>query len=333
MRIGLLGLGSWGFALAHLLASKGYELICWGKSPQDVAFLKEKRCHHRFQSMKALDTMHFTSDLQEAVHEVDMIVESVTAAGVRPVFEEIKKKKMAKAPIVLTSKGIEQDSELLLSEVLLDVLGPSHKDQIACLTGPSLAEEVMCKMPTSVVCSAYNEEIMPFVRDAFTTEYFRVYTNPDILGVQFGGAMKNIIAIACGVANGLGFGDNTKAALITRGLHEIKRLAQTKKARSDTFNGLAGMGDLAVTCLSHLSRNFRFGQLLGKGLAPDVAKAQIGAAVEGAYTCVSAIQLANDFNLEMPITKAVYRLIYEGLTPLEAVRELMLRTPKEELIL
>lgn len=332
LKIGFLGIGSWGFCLAHLLASKGYETISWSRSPDEVKSLCEKRYHPRFLSAKAFDNMQFTHDMKAAVEGVDLLVESVTAAGVRPVMEQVKKIGIPQCPLVLTSKGIEQDTELLLSEVVVEVLGESVKERITCLTGPSLAEEVMHQMPTSVVSSAYNSDVMNFVRDCFTTPHFRVYSNHDVLGVQFGGAMKNIIAIACGISDGLGFGDNTRAALMTRGLHEIRRLADTKKARPETLNGLSGMGDLAVTCLSSLSRNFRFGSLIGKGMPPDQAKERIGAVVEGAYSCVSAMQLARDFQMQIPITEAVYQVIYEKLPPLEAVKQLMLRAPKEELL-
>lgn len=332
MKIGFLGIGSWGFCLAHLLASKGYEVISWSRSEAEVKHLTEKRYHPRFLSAKAFDNMHFTTDMKKVLDAPDMLVESVTAAGVRPVFEQVKALGVPKCPIVITSKGIEQNTELLLSEVLLDVLGPASQESVTCLSGPSLAEEVIRQMPTSVVSSSYNEAAMNFVRDHFTTPFFRVYSNNDILGVQFGGAMKNIIAIACGISEGLGYGDNTRAALMTRGLHEMRRLVETKKARPETLNGLSGMGDLAVTCSSSLSRNGRYGNLIGKGMPPDQAKERIGAVVEGAYSVVSAMQLARDFNIQIPITQAVYQVIYEKLPPLEAVKQLMVRAPKEELL-
>lgn len=332
MKIGFLGIGSWGFCLAHLLASKGYEVISWSRSQEEVLHLTEKRYHPRFLSAKAFDNMHFTNDMSLVLERPDMIVESVTAAGVRPVFEKVKSYGIPKCPIVLTSKGIEQNTELLLSEVIIDVLGPEAKNLVVCLSGPSLAEEVIRQMPTSVVSAGYNTDRMNFVRDHFTTPHFRVYSNNDVLGVQFGGAMKNIIAIACGISEGLGFGDNTRAALMTRGLHEIRRLADTKKALPETLNGLSGMGDLAVTCLSSLSRNFRYGNLIGKGMPPSQARERIGAVVEGAYSVVSAMQLAGDYHIQIPITEAVHQVIYEKLPPLDAVRQLMVRAPKEELL-
>ncbi|MEI6531646.1 MAG: NAD(P)H-dependent glycerol-3-phosphate dehydrogenase [Chlamydiota bacterium] len=332
MKIGFLGIGSWGFCLAHLLASKGYEVISWSRSAGEVTHLKEKRYHPRFLSAKAFDNMDFTNDMALVLEKADLIVEAVTAAGVRPVFEQVKTYGIPKCPVVLTSKGIEQNTELLLSEVLLDVLGTDAKNIITCLSGPSLAEEVIRQMPTSVVAAGYDVEAMNFVRDTFTTGHFRVYSNSDVLGVQFGGAMKNIMAIACGISDGLGYGDNTRAALMTRGLHEMRRLAETKHARPETLNGLSGMGDLGVTCTSSLSRNFRYGNLIGKGMPPEQARERIGAVVEGAYSAVSAMQLAKDHHIIIPITQAIYQVIYEKLPPLEAVKQLMVRAPKEELL-
>ena len=332
MRVGFLGIGSWGFCLARLLASKGYKVISWSRSPSEVLHLKEKRYHPRFLSTKALDNMVFTNEMALVLENSDLIVESVTAAGVRPVFEQVKTLGIPTCPIVLTSKGIEQDTELLLSEVLMDVLGADTKNIITCLSGPSLAEEVIYQMPTSVVVAGYKLDPMNFVRDIFTTAHFRVYSNSDILGVQFGGAMKNIMAVACGISDGIGYGDNTRAALMTRGLHEMRRLAKTKHARADTLNGLSGMGDLVVTCTSSLSRNFRYGNLIGKGMSPKEAREQIGAVVEGSYSAVSAMQLARDHNIVIPITQAIYQVIYEKLSPLEAVKQLMVRAPKEELL-
>lgn len=184
--------------------------------------------------------------------------------------------------------------------------------------------------PTSVVSSGYTPEVIAKIQEAFSIPTMRVYPNPDINGVELGGALKNIIAIACGVSDGLGFGDNAKAALMTRGLHEMRKLAVTKGCKPETLNGLAGLGDLCVTCLSKLSRNYRFGHLLAEGYTPDKAKKKIGMVVEGTYTCVSAIQLARKSGIELPIADAVYRVVYEGLTPLDAAKLLLGRNVKEE---
>jgi glycerol-3-phosphate dehydrogenase (NAD(P)+) len=235
-----------------------------------------------------------------------------------------------KGPIVITSKGIEQNSCLLLPEVVLDVLGEHARHQIGALSGPSHAEEVVQHLPSSVVAASYDPGIAYKICDLFNTPYFRVYPNKDLPGVAFGGAMKNIIAIACGISDGLGFGDNTKAALMTRGLHEIRKLSVTKGCQPETLNGLAGLGDLCVTCLSKLSRNYMFGRLIAEGLSAEEAREKIGMVVEGAYTTISALQLADKARIEVPITRAVYAVLYEGMNPRDTVKTLLQRAIKEE---
>ena len=206
----------------------------------------------------------------------------------------------------------------------------SFKSNIGFLSGPGFAQEIIRGLPTSVVGSAYDPETIKLVCETFGTQSFRVYPNSDILGVALGGALKNIIAIACGISDGLKFGNSSKAALMTRGLHEIRKLAVARGCKADTINGLAGMGDLFLTCSSSLSRNFRFGELITQGLSSTEALKKIGMAVEGAYTCVSAIQLSKTLNIPMPITEMVYMIIYENLKPADAVSMLMQRTVKEE---
>lgn len=330
MKIGYLGIGAWGYCLASLLASKGYDVLAWGIETSVIDHLNERREHPKLKGYPPPPSLKFTHDLKKAITGKDLIVEGVTSAGIRDVFLNIKQLGIPKCPFVLTSKGIEQNTGLLLSEVVLDVLGHEHRNQISCLSGPSIAEEVLKGLPTSVVCSAYDPSILPLIHEAFSTPTFRIYPNPDINGVELGGALKNIIAIACGASDGLGFGDNAKAALMTRGLHEIRKLSALKGAKPETLNGLAGMGDLCVTCLSVLSRNYRFGRLISEGLAPDEAKQKIGMVVEGAYTCLSAMQLAKKANIEIPITEAIYRVIYEGVGLREAVKMLLQRITKEE---
>jgi glycerol-3-phosphate dehydrogenase (NAD(P)+) len=329
MRIGYLGAGTWGFTLASLLGSKGHEVVVWAL-PHEVEVLNRTREHPKLPGHPLQGNVRFTTDLKEVLQGAEMLIESVTSAGVRPVFEMVKAAGTPKCPIVLTSKGIEQNSGLLLTEVVRDVLGEEMRNLIGCLSGPSHAEEVVRGLPASVVCSAYAPEVMSLIQQAFVTLTFRVYPNADITGVSFGGAMKNIIAIACGISDGLGFGDNAKAALMTRGLHEIRRLGERRGCLEQTLNGLAGLGDLCVTCLSHHSRNYRFGRLLAQGLDPESALKQIGMAVEGAYTCLSAIQDAHGKGVELPICQGVYSIIYEGKSPQQAVHELMQRAVKEE---
>jgi glycerol-3-phosphate dehydrogenase (NAD(P)+) len=330
MKIAYLGAGTWGFCLASLLASKGYSVTLWTLNPEFAASLTQTRQHPKLHHFKADPRVIFTSDMKETLKGADLLVESVTSVGIRPVFEQVLTLGGVRCPIVLTSKGIEQNSCLLLPEVVLQVLGPSAHHQIGCLSGPSHAEEVVQKLPTSVVCSAYTQEVMFQIQEAFTTPFFRVYPNSDISGVCFGGAMKNIMAIACGISDGLGFGDNTKAALITRGLHEIRKLSVTKGCNPETLNGLSGLGDLCVTCLSKLSRNYTFGNLIAEGLSGEAAKERIGMAVEGAYTCVSAIQLGKKSQIPVPISEEVYDVIYGGENPRNAVKSLLQRVIKEE---
>jgi glycerol-3-phosphate dehydrogenase (NAD(P)+) len=329
-KICYLGAGTWGFCLASLLASKGYEVALWTKSDDFAKLLAKTRQHPKLSNYEAHASVTPTSDLATALKGADFVVESVTSAGIRPVFEQIQKLQGANCPIIITSKGIEQNSCLLLPEVVVDVMGPSHKKFVGCLSGPSHAEEVIKKLPTSVVCSAYDPDLMHQIHDLFSTPFFRVYPNADINGVAFGGAMKNIIAIACGISDGLGFGDNTKAALMTRGLHEIRKLSITKGAKSETLTGLSGLGDLCVTCLSAHSRNYKFGHLIAEGLSPEKAKDAVGMVVEGAYTCVAALQLAKKADIDVPITQAIYAIIYENMNPRDAVKSLLQRAIKEE---
>jgi glycerol-3-phosphate dehydrogenase (NAD(P)+) len=330
MKIGYLGAGTWGFCLASLLASNGHEVVLWTANPEFAKLLAKKREHPKLPHYKADDKVTFTSDLKEALLNADFLIESVTAMGIRPVFEQVLALGGVDCPVVITSKGIEQNSGLLLPEVVLQVLGQKHRHKIGCISGPSHAEEVIHNLPTSVVCSAYDPALMLQIHDLFTTLFFRIYPNADINGVAFGGAMKNIIAIACGISDGLGFGDNTKAALMTRGLHEIRKLSVTKGCKPETLNGLSGMGDLCVTCLSKLSRNYTFGRLIAEGLDPQAAKEKIGMVVEGIYTCVSSLQLGQKAHIEVPITQAIYSILYEGLNPRDAVKSLLKRAIKEE---
>jgi glycerol-3-phosphate dehydrogenase (NAD(P)+) len=330
MKIGYLGAGTWGFCLASLLGAQGHEVVLWTASPEFAKTLAKRREHPKLPHFKADDNVSITSDLKQAIQDAELVVESVTSMGIRPVFEQVLAFGGIKCPVVITSKGIEQNSGLLLPEVVLQVLGEGHRRRIGCISGPSHAEEVIKKLPTSVVCSAYDPELMLEIRDVFTTPYFRVYPNADINGVAFGGAMKNIIAIACGISDGLGFGDNTKAALMTRGLHEIRKLSPIKGCTPETLNGLSGLGDLCVTCLSKLSRNYLFGHLIAEGLDPQAAKEKVGMVVEGAYTCVSALQLGQKAHIPTPITQAIYSIIYEGLNPQDAVKSLLQRAIKEE---
>lgn len=330
MKCCCLGIGSWGYCLSNLLASKGYEIISWTKNPELAYQLNTSRIHPRFPKHKAPKNILFTTDLSLAIAEADVLIESVTTAGLRTVCIQLKELAPAPRLFVVTSKGIEQKTELILPDVVIDVLGEDFRPYVGFLSGPSYAQEVIKQLPTSVVATAYNPDTIAKVCELFTTPTFRVYPNHDILGVAYGGALKNIIAIACGIADGLQFGFSTKAALMTRGLHEISKLAIAKGARKETLNGLSGMGDMYLTCSSSMSRNFKFGQLLAEGKSSQKALAEIGEVVEGAYTSVTALQLSKELDITMPITEIVYEIIYKHLNIEEAVLRLMKRTIKEE---
>lgn len=329
-KIGYLGAGTWGFALASILANNGHDVIVWTRDPKFAALLEETRNHPKLPGISAPSNIRFTSNLKETVTNRDVLVESVTSSGIRNVFTQVQAIAPIEVPIVLTSKGIEQGTGLLLPEVVSNVMGVEESPLIGALTGPSHAEDVVQNMPTSVVCSAYEADVMKMIHELFTTPTFRIYPNGDILGVCFGGAMKNIIAIACGISDGLGCGDNTKAALMTRGLHEIRKLCVVKNCRPETLNGLSGMGDLCVTCMSRHSRNYRYGRLVAEGFSPEGARQKIGMAVEGIYTCVSARELGHKYGIPVPITEVTYAIIYGGLDPREAVKALLTRAIKEE---
>lgn len=330
LKIAYLGAGAWGFCLASLLAEKGHTVIIWTKNAALAKHLNQGKEHPHLPGHRPLQGMRFTTDLAEALEGADMIVEAVTAAGLRPVLESVKEIEIPACPFVVTSKGIEQNTGLILPEVVVDVLGQSLRRHTAFLSGPSYAQEVVQRLPTSIVGTAFDYNTMIRVCDIFTSSTFRVYPNMDIIGVAYGGALKNIIAIACGISDGLGLGFSARAALMTRGLHEIRKIAIAKGGKLETLSGLSGMGDLCLTCGSLISRNCRFGSLLAQGATPKEAEMKIEMVVEGVYTCISALQISQQLNIPMPISEMVYKIIYEYLPPREAVKALMQRTIKEE---
>lgn len=331
MKIGYLGAGTWGFCLARLLAMKGFEVISWSISKELVEELNRTKTHPQLANRQATGNIRFTTDINEAVDKADILIESVTTQGIRPVFESIKSLKIPKnIPICLTSKGIEQNSGMILSDVVIDILGEESRNQIASLSGPSFAEEVSRQLPTAVVVASYNQQVATLVADVFTTPFFRVYSSNDVRGVAFGGALKNVIAIACGISDGLNLGTGAKAALMTRGLHEIVRLSKMKACRGETLYGLSGMGDLFLTCSSSNSRNWRFGKYLSEGHSSESAKKIIGMVVEGSYSCLSALQISNKLGIEMPICSAVQGIVDGSISAMDAVNKLMNRGMKEE---
>ena len=286
--------------------------------------------HPRLPGFPMPNNMRVTTSLQEALLGADILVESVTSKGLRPVLDQVKRLQSTIPPLVITSKGIEQETLLTLPEVALEVLEEKIHHQIGCLSGPSFADDVIRQLPTSVVASGYSQSIIDMILACFTTPFFRVYPNADWIGVSLGGALKNVIAIACGVADGLALGASARAALMTRGLHEMRKLSVACGASPQTLSGLSGMGDLCATCQSTLSRNFRFGKLLADRYSAKEAQERIGMVVEGAYTCHAALALGRKKEIILPIAEAVEGIMSCSLEPTEAVRQLMRRSIKEE---
>ncbi|MEC8307058.1 MAG: NAD(P)H-dependent glycerol-3-phosphate dehydrogenase [Chlamydiota bacterium] len=314
-RIAVLGVGDWGRSLASLLARLGHQVTLWGRQAT-VERISEN--------------LQVTNELAQALEGADLVVESVTSQGLRPVLKKMMEILTKPLPLVITSKGIEQGTGWLLPEVALEVMGSQSRKSIGILSGPSLAKEVNAHLPTSVVAAAYTPPFTLKIQQTFNAPLFRVYPNHDIQGVAFGGAMKNIIAIACALSDGLGFGENARAALITRGLHEIRKLSTLKSCQEHSLNGLAGVGDLIATCLSLSSRNYQFGTYLAQGLSPQEAKEKVGKVVEGAYTCRSVKEMSEESGIPVPITEAIYAILYEGKSPGEAVDHLLSRLVKLE---
>lgn len=327
MRIAVFGAGSWGTTLAIHLDAKGESICLWDGSKEHLEGLSESRENKRYlPGIPLPGSIKITPSLDDCVAEDDLLVMAVPSHAVREVSRKIALISM-KAEVVSVSKGLENGSLKRLSLVISEELSESR---VCVLSGPSHAEEVSKKMPAAVVAASEDMEFARRIQKLFTTESFRVYTNSDLPGVELAGALKNVIAIACGISDGLGFGDNTKSALITRGLVEISRLGVAMGAKLGTFSGLAGMGDLFTTCSSPYSRNKRFGALLAGGSSMEDALQEIGQVVEGIKTCSSAYKLGKVYDVETPITDQVYEVIFKGKDPRSAASDLMLRMPRGE---
>jgi glycerol-3-phosphate dehydrogenase (NAD(P)+) len=351
MNILTLGGGTWGITLACLLAKNGHGVRVWEFDPKVVEVLRRERRHPKLDELNIPPDLFIGSDLKEALdlplsakggvsavtgkgqggEGIEVIVCAVPAAHVRATCRRLAGAGYAGQLFVICSKGIEENTHALLGDVALEELGAPARGRIGVLSGPSHAEEVSRDIPTAVTATAPEMELAEAIRDLFMTPRFRVYTQTDMVGVELAAALKNVIAIACGVSDGLGFGDNSKAALMTRGLSEIVRLGMKMGARQETFYGLAGIGDLVVTCMSRHSRNRNFGFHVGRGLAPEAALREVGMVVEGYYTVRAAVGLAHAHQVEMPISEGVAGVLFGSLTPLQAVSALMLRGPKSEL--
>lgn len=304
----------------------------WARNEAQAAELNTSRENRRYlPEVRFPDNLIVTSDLEQTVREAQVVVLGVPSHAVRSVAQQIRPFLHEQELLVNTAKGLEEGTMLRLSQVLAEELPESLRDRIVVLSGPSHAEEVARDIPTTIVVSAYSKQAALAAQDVFMSPTFRVYTNRDIVGVELGGALKNVIALCCGVSDGLGFGDNTKAALMTRGLAEITRLGRTMGASPMTFLGLAGVGDLIVTCTSMHSRNRRAGIEIGRGRTPEEAMESVQMVVEGVRTTKVAWELARHNNVPMPITEQAYQVLFEGKEPQEGVGSLMLRQKAAEM--
>ena len=331
MRIAVIGAGSWGTALANLLAKKGLEVILWAYERELVERLQTTWVNDLYLDEVKLDgRMQFTADLVAAVKGRQVVVLVSPSQVMRRVVEQLRPHLESDCLLVSAAKGIENDTLLLMSEVLEEVLGAAVARRCTYLSGPSFAREVAAELPTAVAVAAADGEVARIVQELFHTDYFRVYTNPDVVGTELGGALKNVIALAAGVSDGLGFGHNARAALITRGLVEMARLGAAQGAQAETFAGLAGMGDLVLTCTGDLSRNRTVGMELGRGRRLGEILRGMRMVAEGVKTTLSAYQLAQKLKVAMPITEQMYRILYEDKPPRQAVSELMMRQPRAE---
>ncbi|MFZ2257963.1 MAG: NAD(P)H-dependent glycerol-3-phosphate dehydrogenase [Clostridiaceae bacterium] len=327
MKVAFLGGGSFGSAMSKSMAESGYDVILWDRKLETVQEINERHTNHKFLTEIELPhTIRATTDLETALAHSEFIVLAVPSSAIREMAGRIKPYLTGEEIIVSIAKGVDPKSLRPLSEVIHEVLG---KDPVI-LSGPSHAEEVALDLPTTLVASSKNELAMVRVQESFSTATLRIYRNHDLMGVEIGGAVKNIIALAAGMSDGIGFGDNAKAALMTRGMAEIIRIGEKMGAQTDTFYGLTGMGDLIVTCTSMHSRNRRCGILIGQGKSVEEATKEVGMVVEGIKATMAFHELARKYGVEMPITDAVHQILFEDVTPKEAVYNLMTRDLKRE---
>ncbi|MDH3997644.1 MAG: NAD(P)-dependent glycerol-3-phosphate dehydrogenase [Desulfuromonadales bacterium] len=331
MRIGVVGAGSWGTTLANLLAKKDYDVTLWAYETDLVARMAQTRINDLYLPDVTLSAnLRYSDQLADAARGSDALVLVSPSQVMRPVLQQLKPHLTPECLLISAAKGIENETLLTMSEVLQEVLGHKVAARSAFLSGPSFAKEVAAEQPTAVAVAAESAVTAQRAQELFSTDYFRVYTNEDVAGVEIGGAMKNVIALAAGVGDGLGFNHNARAALITRGLVEIARLGEAKGAQESTFSGLAGMGDLVLTCTGDLSRNRSVGIELGRGHKIKEILDSMHMVAEGVKTTLSAYQLSRKLGVDMPITEQMYQILYQDKDPQQAVNDLMLRTLKSE---
>lgn len=325
--IAVIGAGSWGTTLASLLAKKGFDVILWARERETVEAIREKKENTVYlPGIRLPDNLYYTDNLFEAVKRARFIVNVVPTQFIRSVFSIIKSSLNNENTIVSASKGIEKKTLKTPSQILEEILGK----KVYVLSGPSFALEVAQEKPTAVTISGPEIKDRLLLQEVFSTSYFRVYEHDDPIGAEIGGAIKNVIAIASGICDALELGNNARAALITRGLHEIMRLGKRMGAKEITFSGLSGLGDLFLTCTSTLSRNYTVGLRLGRGETIEEISRSMRSVAEGVETSQSAMELSMKLGVEMPITEQVYQVIYQGKSPKEAAKDLMNRTLKPE---
>lgn len=330
-KVAVLGAGSWGSALAKCLSENGHQVILWGNNAEQIALINETHTNPAYLKDVVLpNDMAATTDIAIALKDADAIVIVVPTNAVRAVCQHIVPYITSKPYIIHAGKGLEQGTNLRISEIVGQEIDSTLYQEIVVLSGPSHAEEVANKDITTITAASQNNMASEYVQKLFMNAYFRVYTNTDVIGVELGAALKNIIAVGAGIINGLGYGDNAKAALVTRGLVEITRFGLHFGALQETFSGLSGVGDLIVTCTSVHSRNWQFGNLVGKGLSKEDALNRINMAVEGVYTVKVVYDLAKQYQIDMPITQAIYEVVYENACPKEVLEKLMKRDGKSE---
>lgn len=331
MQIAVIGAGSWGTALARLLTAKGHPVQIWSPEPDVVEDIRARRENSKYlPGHPFLGDVFATGSMDEATGGAKAVVMAVPSGAVREVAALLSAA-MPEIPLLINAgKGLESSTGLRMSQVLAQVLPEKTARTCVALSGPNLAVEVAREIPTATVVASADEQCARQAQDLITSPHLRAYRSSDVAGVELGGALKNVLAIGAGISDGLGYGDNTKAALVTRGLVEMMRLGEALGAQPKTFMGLAGVGDLITTCASRLSRNLRVGLALGQGMSPEEALAGVKQVAEGVPTCKAAYTLADSLGIYVPITEQIYRVLFEGKSPREAVTDLMLREPKEE---
>lgn len=328
MKISVLGAGTWGTALAILLAENKHQVTIWSALSKEVEELNQNRSSIKNLPGAVLpDTVCVTDSLEDALASPEMIVMAVASVYVRETARKISSRIPKGMIIVNVAKGIEEATLKTLTDVIADEIPQAD---VAVLSGPSHAEEVSRKIPTTIVAGAVKKQTADIIQDAFMNEFFRVYTSPDVIGIELGGSLKNVIALAAGVIDGLGYGDNTKAALMTRGIVEIARLGMKMGGKYETFSGLSGMGDLMVTCTSKHSRNRNAGVLIGQGMSADDAMKEVNQVVEGVYSAKAALKLGQQYGVELPIVEQVNKVLFENKSAKEALYDLLIRQKTDE---